>query len=196
MLSARWRPLDSCLDPAWSRDPADTCCWATVDQRHRPCVAAELQLTTLDTCPEGADAVGEAARRRDTAAASRVRRAAHFDDRGELTGAAWASRRQMVASSRSSCPSSRSSPRHSVTRSSTRSPAWTARRSTLIDLASGCDSLLAQPAAIVRSALLDPSGAALFVHASRRRAGATTASFRLPLDGSVAERVVPPLADG
>jgi len=65
----------------------------------------------------------------------------------------------------------------------------------VIDLAAGCDVIVARPPGIVRSALLDPSGAAVYVHSvsnpSRQDAGVS----RFALDGSAVQLVVPPLPD-
>ena len=62
----------------------------------------------------------------------------------------------------------------------------------LIDLATGCDSVLARPKGIVRSALMDADGAAVYVHAvsvgGRQDLGVT----RYSLDGG-SRLVVPPL---
>ena len=65
----------------------------------------------------------------------------------------------------------------------------------LIDLASGCDALIARPAGVTRSAILDASGSAVYVHSvtfpGRSDAGVT----RYALDGSPGQQVVPPLPD-
>ncbi|HUG47338.1 MAG TPA: hypothetical protein VMP67_02885 [Candidatus Limnocylindria bacterium] len=63
----------------------------------------------------------------------------------------------------------------------------------VVDLASGCDERLAKPAGVVRSAVLDPSGAAMYVHAvtegERRDAGVV----RYDLTSGEHSRAVDPL---
>lgn len=65
----------------------------------------------------------------------------------------------------------------------------------VIDLSNGCDVTLAKMQSVVRSAVLDASGSALYVHgvagAGRRDAGVT----RYALDGGSAQLVVAPLPD-
>src|SRR3954447_5412715 len=65
----------------------------------------------------------------------------------------------------------------------------------LVDLATGCDELLARPAGTARSAVLDPSGSAVYVHRITFPARADAGVTRYALDGSAARIVVPPLPD-
>lgn len=65
----------------------------------------------------------------------------------------------------------------------------------VIDLAVGCDVILARPPGIVRSALLDPSGAAVYVHSVSNPARQDAGVSRYALDGSAVQLVVPPLPD-
>jgi hypothetical protein len=65
----------------------------------------------------------------------------------------------------------------------------------VVDLDSGCDTVVARPAGVARSAVLDPGGLAVYVHSvtfpGRTDAGVT----RYALDGSNAQQVVPNLPD-
>jgi hypothetical protein len=65
----------------------------------------------------------------------------------------------------------------------------------LVDLANGCDALLAKPAGTVRSAVLDPSASALYVHSVTYPTRADAGVSRYPLDGGSPRLVVPALAD-
>jgi hypothetical protein len=63
----------------------------------------------------------------------------------------------------------------------------------LVDLAAGCDAVVARPPGVVRSAILSRDGSAVYVHSvtfpARDDAGVT----RYALDGSAVTLVVPPL---
>jgi hypothetical protein len=63
----------------------------------------------------------------------------------------------------------------------------------LVDLASGCDKVAAAPTQIVRSAVLDPSGTALYVHSVSKKGRADNGVARLDLVGGISTTVVPPL---
>jgi hypothetical protein len=65
----------------------------------------------------------------------------------------------------------------------------------VVDLATGCDATLARPAGTARSAVLDPSGSAVYVHGVTFPARADAGVVRYALDGSADQRVVLPLPD-
>ena len=65
----------------------------------------------------------------------------------------------------------------------------------VVDAASGCDAIVSRPAGIVRSAVLDPSAAAVYVHAVSNPARTDLGVTRYELDGSAATQAVPPLPD-
>jgi hypothetical protein len=62
-----------------------------------------------------------------------------------------------------------------------------------LDLASGCNTLLAAPAEIVRSAVLSPDGASLYVHSVKRSGRADAGVTRFDLAAGTATSVVPGL---
>lgn len=64
----------------------------------------------------------------------------------------------------------------------------------LVDLATGCDEVAAAPAQIVRSAVLDPSGAALYVHSVSKVGRRDNGVARLDLASASSTPVMPPLA--
>jgi hypothetical protein len=65
----------------------------------------------------------------------------------------------------------------------------------LVDLATGCDALLARPAGTARSAVLDPAATAVYVHGVTFPARSDAGVTRYALDGGAARLVVPPLPD-
>jgi len=65
----------------------------------------------------------------------------------------------------------------------------------IIDVVTGCDAIVAKPAAIVRSAVLDPSAAAVYVHTVSNPARSDLGVMRYALDGSSTTQAVPPLPD-
>lgn len=65
----------------------------------------------------------------------------------------------------------------------------------LVDLASGCDALIARPAGVVRSAILSPVGDAVYAHAVSYPGRDDDGVTRYSLDVGTAQRVVPPIAD-
>ncbi len=62
-----------------------------------------------------------------------------------------------------------------------------------LDLVTGCDSLLASPAEIVRSAALDPGAQSLYVHRVRKAGRSDGGVTRFDLATGASEQVVPPL---
>jgi len=62
-----------------------------------------------------------------------------------------------------------------------------------LDLITGCDSLLASPSEIVRSALLSPDGLSLYVHSVKKSGRADAGVTRFDLASSAVTVVVPPL---
>src|SRR5688572_20231780 len=64
----------------------------------------------------------------------------------------------------------------------------------LVDLASGCDKIAATPAQIVRSAVLDASGSALYVHSVSKNGRRDNGVARLDMMSGDTTTVVPPLA--
>jgi hypothetical protein len=64
----------------------------------------------------------------------------------------------------------------------------------LVDLATGCDTVAATPAHIVRSAVLDPSASALYVHSVSKAGRRDNGVARLDLASGISTTVVPPLA--
>ena len=64
----------------------------------------------------------------------------------------------------------------------------------LVDLANGCDKVAAAPAQIVRSAVLDESGSALYVHSVSKNGRRDNGVARLDLASGNTTTVVPPLA--
>jgi len=65
----------------------------------------------------------------------------------------------------------------------------------LADVATGCDTIVARPAGVVRSAVLDPSAAAVYVHAVSNPARTDLGVTRYALDGSAGTQAVPPVPD-
>ena len=65
----------------------------------------------------------------------------------------------------------------------------------LIDLASGCDALLARPAGTVRSAVLNPDGTAMYVHSVTYPNRTDAGVARYALDGSAQQQALPPISD-
>ena len=65
----------------------------------------------------------------------------------------------------------------------------------LVDMGAGCDTIVARPAGVARSAVLDPSGGAVYVHSVTFPARADAGVMRYATDGSAATQVVPSLAD-
>ena len=65
----------------------------------------------------------------------------------------------------------------------------------LIDLASGCDALIARPVGTVRSAILNPDGTAVYVHSVTYPNRSDAGVARYALDGSAPQAQVPPLPD-
>ena len=63
----------------------------------------------------------------------------------------------------------------------------------LVDAASGCDTVAATPAQIVRSAVLDPTGTALYVHSVNRKGRADNGVARVDLASGASTVVIPPL---
>lgn len=64
----------------------------------------------------------------------------------------------------------------------------------LLDLASGCDMVAVAPAQIVRSAVLDAAGSALYVHSVSKTGRRDNGIARIDLVSGSATSVVPPLA--
>ena len=65
----------------------------------------------------------------------------------------------------------------------------------VLDAATGCDTVVARPAGIVRSAILDPSATTVYVHAISNPARTDLGVMRYTLDGSAGTQAVPPLPD-
>src|SRR3954453_1092142 len=65
----------------------------------------------------------------------------------------------------------------------------------LVDLASGCDAVLAKPPGTVRSAVLDPSASAVYIHSVTYPSRADAGVSRYPLDGTPSRLVVPALPE-
>ena len=63
----------------------------------------------------------------------------------------------------------------------------------LVDLATGCDALLARPGGTARSAVLGPAADVVYVHSVSFPARADLGVARYALDGSSSQPVVPPL---
>ena len=63
----------------------------------------------------------------------------------------------------------------------------------LVDVESGCDLVVAEPDDIVRSAILDPSGSAFYLHSVTRGDRRDNGVHRTDLTTGVTSRVVPPL---
>jgi hypothetical protein len=63
----------------------------------------------------------------------------------------------------------------------------------VLDLLEGCDMLVAQPPGIVRSALLDPTGTAVYVHAVDGATRADLGVSRYQVDGGRPTVALPPL---
>jgi hypothetical protein len=62
-----------------------------------------------------------------------------------------------------------------------------------LDLTSGCDTRLAQSDQVVRGALIDPDGIALYVHSVSRDARDDLGITRIDLSSGVGQQVMPPL---
>lgn len=65
----------------------------------------------------------------------------------------------------------------------------------VVDVATSCDAIVARPAGIVRSAVLDPSAAAVYIHAVSNPARTDLGVTHYALDGSASTQAVPPLPD-
>ena len=65
----------------------------------------------------------------------------------------------------------------------------------VVDLAVGCDTLVARPREIARSALIGLDGTSVYVHSVTAKGRADAGVTRYPLDGGDPELVVPPLPD-
>ena len=65
----------------------------------------------------------------------------------------------------------------------------------VVDVATGCDAVVARPTGIVRSAVLDPSAGAVYVHAVSNPARTDLGVTRYALDGSAGTLAVAPLPD-
>ncbi|CAN5774052.1 hypothetical protein BH24CHL5_BH24CHL5_06990 [soil metagenome] len=63
----------------------------------------------------------------------------------------------------------------------------------LLDISTGCDTILARPDDIVRSAVLDPSGSAVFFHSVTRPERSDAGVVRIDLLSGAANTVVPAL---
>lgn len=63
----------------------------------------------------------------------------------------------------------------------------------LVDLVNGCDVIAVSPAEIVRSALVDPRGAAIYVHSVNRVGRRDNGVQRIDLASAASTLVVPPL---
>ncbi len=63
------------------------------------------------------------------------------------------------------------------------------------DMGAGCDTIVARPAGVARSAVLDPAGAAVYVHSVTYPGRSDAGVMRYALDGSSATQVVSSLAD-
>ena len=64
----------------------------------------------------------------------------------------------------------------------------------LLDLDAGCAWSIATERSVIRRAILDPSGSAVYEFRVDRRTRADLGVWRRPLDGSAARRVLPPVA--
>jgi hypothetical protein len=65
----------------------------------------------------------------------------------------------------------------------------------LADLGAGCDTIIARTSNVARSAVLDPSGGAIYVHSVTFPGRADAGVTRYPLDGNAPLHVVPNLPD-
>jgi hypothetical protein len=65
----------------------------------------------------------------------------------------------------------------------------------LIDLASGCDAVIARPVGTVRSAILNPDGTAIYVHSVTYPNRSDAGVARYALDWSAPQPAVPPAPD-
>jgi len=65
----------------------------------------------------------------------------------------------------------------------------------LADLGAGCDTIVARTSTVARSAVLDPSGSAIYVHSVTFPGRADAGVMRYPLDGSAPMQVIPNLPD-
>lgn len=63
------------------------------------------------------------------------------------------------------------------------------------DLGAGCDTIVARTSTVARSAVLDPSGSAIYVHSVTFSGRADAGVTRYPLDGGAPLQVVPNLPD-
>jgi hypothetical protein len=154
--------------------------------------AAGFRTAASTACSPSADAVTSAARRRPSGAALAVKPT--ISSNGEFVG-------RSLAVSGGGRPLSLALPAESfVGQPEGDALVYTQAnpgRSEVhvIDLATGCDSIVARVSGVVRSAVLDPTGTAVYVHSvsagSRRDAGVS----RVAIDGGATSTVVPALAD-
>lgn len=75
----------------------------------------------------------------------------------------------------------------------TRAPEDAASEIHGLDLASGCDALLATDEEVARSAVIDPAGSALYVHSVARAGRDDLGITRIDLATGLVQRVMPPL---
>ena len=163
-----------------------------------PTIGTPAQAAGLSTAGcrtfDGPAAVAHAAKAARAAGAS-VRHQVQLSARGELTG------RWLQVQASAGGPLAVSLPPESFVAPVTGSvvvygmnTAETGSEVHAIDLASGCDLVLARPADIVRSAQLDAAGTSLFVHAVTAAGRADAGVARHDLATGVASLAVPPLA--
>lgn len=156
--------------------------------------AAEIGLTAMaaDACPPPSSSAAQAANQR--AAHANVHVAPQLTARGELTGQLLSVETDAGSVARVSLPAESfvGNPFGDALVYTSFTPA-DGSAVHLIDLSSGCETKITRSAEIVRSALLDPSGSAVYVHSVTREQRLDNGVERIDNSTGQGTLVVPPL---
>jgi hypothetical protein len=153
----------------------------------------QADAAATPSCPSTADAPLESIVAAPPAAGARVRIGERLGPRGQHLGRqieVTTARGDTAAVDLGSDSSVDASATNVVTYSRVVAGASEVR---VLDLLEGCDMLVAQPPGIVRSALLDPTGTAVYVHAVDGSTRADLGVSRYLVDGGRPAMVLPPL---